>query len=555
MTLVSSHQDNQTQKTQVRVRFAPSPTGNLHIGGVRTALFNWLFAQHHQGVFLVRIEDTDLERSKAEYTQEIMDSLHWLGITWDETPLFQSQQREKYLTLAQTWVTQGHAYYCFCSEQEVEEMRVQASARGEKPQYNRSCRHLKYHAESLAKPWVIRARVPQTAGGIEFHDLIRGLIHVPHTEIDDFVLIRSSGVPTYNLSVVVDDAGSQISHVLRGDDHINNTPKQILLYQFLGQPLPQFGHFPMILGPDKKKLSKRHGAVSAMAYRQEGYLPEALLNFLVRLGWSHGDQEIFTSEEMIRFFELSHVQASSGVFNSEKLLWLNGAHLRQVAPQRLIEILLKDFQDRLTASQILRLKTTRGLAWIELIQQKVRLIQEIPPLLAELWEEIVAETGSLEHLTGQSASQITPDLSPSWNQETLVALKCMKAPELVAKTQGAFTALLGGLAAKGVAQGGLEGTGAEVAQAWGGAPCLRELGWTGAEIDGLLKQVGEAAPLKMGEWMPVVRFALTGQLSGLHLADLLALLPWQRVKASLALFQASKLLTAQSPLSSSRPEA
>ncbi len=322
----------------VRVRFAPSPTGALHIGGARVALFNFLYARHCGGTFLLRIEDTDTERSEARFTDDIMASLRWLGLAWDEEPLYQHQRSSLYREAMAKMLADGNAYYCTCTEVEVEAMRVRAQAEGRKPEYDRTCRSKPNIVPDV--PYVIRAKIPRE-GGTEFHDLIRGTITVANSEIDDFVLQRSQGGVTYNLSVVVDDNASQITHVLRGEDHMSNTPKQLHLYSFLGYPPPQFAHLPMVLGADKKKLSKRFGAVSTSTYRQDGILPEALNNFLVRLGWSHGDQEFFTMDELVRVFSLEKVQKSGAVLNPEKLLWLNGEHMRQVSSERL-KLLLEE---------------------------------------------------------------------------------------------------------------------------------------------------------------------------------------------------------------------
>ncbi|MEO5970426.1 MAG: glutamate--tRNA ligase, partial [Bdellovibrionia bacterium] len=372
---------NSNPKTPVRVRFAPSPTGFLHIGGVRVALFNWLYAKQHEGQFLLRIEDTDLDRSETHFTQDILGSMKWLGLTWDEEPIYQSKRLAEYSNKADELISMGHAYRCYCTEIEVELMREKAMKEGKKPQYDRRCRERK--DVPSGKPFVVRAKIP-LEGHVDFYDLIRGPIQFQNADIDDFVLIRSNGAPTYNLSVVVDDVYSRITQVMRGDDHINNTPKQMHLYQFFKYPVPQFAHLPMILGSDKKKLSKRHGAVSANAYRAEGYLPEALLNFLVRLGWSHGDQEIFSIDEMIKFFSFDHVQKSAAVFNLEKLLWLSGAHIRQTAPERVQSIVVEDYSNHFSTEALKRAKTVLGAKLVALIQPKVKLLEELAEQLVPL---------------------------------------------------------------------------------------------------------------------------------------------------------------------------
>ncbi|MFN7683935.1 MAG: glutamate--tRNA ligase [Oligoflexia bacterium] len=356
-----------TSTTEVRVRFAPSPTGFLHIGGVRTALFNWLYARQQGGKFLLRIEDTDLERSEKHFTDDILASMKWFGLTWDEEPLYQSRRLDIYRAKADELVARGLAYKCWCSESEVEKMREELQAAGKKPMYDRRCRTRSAPGPADA-PYVIRVAIP-LEGSIEFDDMIRGPIRFENTDLDDFVLIRSNGAPTYNLSVVVDDVESRMTHIVRGDDHINNTPKQMHLYRHFSYPVPKFAHLPMILGPDKKKLSKRHGAVSANVYRGEGYLPETLLNFLARLGWSHGDQEIFSIDEMIRYFSFEHVQVSSAVFNVEKLQWLSGAHIRQADPARLASIVAEDFGDFFSPEALARVKSDFGTRLVAIQQQ------------------------------------------------------------------------------------------------------------------------------------------------------------------------------------------
>lgn len=311
--------------SQVRTRFSPSPTGYLHLGGARTALFNWLFARHHQGVFILRIEDTDLERSDLKYETDILESLNWLGLHWDEGPYRQSERLETYRHYIQELLNRGAAYYCQCRPEELEARRQAAKARGESPRYDGHCRDLNLPP---GPDRAIRFRCPRE-GVTHWHDLTRGPIAFNNQELDDLVLMRADGVPTYNFAVVIDDLTMEITHVIRGDDHISNTPRQLLLYQALGAAPPQFAHIPMILGPDRAKLSKRHGALSVLAYRDLGYLPEAMVNFLARLGWSHGDQEIFSREELIHYFSLEQVGKAAGVFDQEKLKWLNGHYLRE----------------------------------------------------------------------------------------------------------------------------------------------------------------------------------------------------------------------------------
>lgn len=323
------------QKSVV-TRFAPSPTGHLHIGGARTAIFNWLFSRHHGGKFILRIEDTDTQRSTEEYTKSILESLRWLGIDWDEGPYFQTQRLDLYRAYAERLYQSGWAYYCECSPEEVEQRRQEAFAKGLKPKYDGACRG---KGLTPAPGRVLRFRCPQT-GTTVVKDIIKGVLSFDNSELDDLVLIRSDGMPTYNFSVIVDDITMGITHVIRGDDHVNNTPKQVLLYQALGERIPEFAHVPLILGPDRKRLSKRHGATSVIAYREMGFLPEALFNYLVRLGWSYGDQEIFTKDELIEKFSLENVGSSASIFDMEKLRWLNGHYIRQKSPEELVEPLL-----------------------------------------------------------------------------------------------------------------------------------------------------------------------------------------------------------------------
>ncbi|MBI2345910.1 MAG: glutamate--tRNA ligase [Deltaproteobacteria bacterium] len=329
----------------VRVRFAPSPTGHLHIGGARTALYNWLFARREQGVFILRIEDTDTERSTQEYTQSILDGMSWLGLTWDEGPFHQMERMPIYREHVDRLLAEGKAYRCTCSPERLEEVRKAALAAGRKPTYDRKCRNEeRLPAGSAAgrtkneeRNFCIRFAAPLT-GTTVVHDMIRGEIAVDNKELDDLIILRSDGTPTYNFTVVVDDVTMQISHVIRGDDHLNNTPRQILLYQALGYPAPIFAHLPMILGADKQRLSKRHGATSVIAYRDAGYLPGALLNYLARLGWSHGDQEIFTMDEMTRLFRLEDVGKAPAVFDPEKLKWVNSEHLKKYTDDQLVDL-------------------------------------------------------------------------------------------------------------------------------------------------------------------------------------------------------------------------
>jgi len=313
----------------ITTRFAPSPTGYLHVGGARTALFSWLYARKHGGTFILRIEDTDLERSTQASVDAILEGMDWLGLDYDEGPYYQTQRFDRYKAIIQQLLDQGHAYYCTCTKDELEHLRAEQMANKEKPRYNGKCRHtgnVKPEQEA-----VVRFKNPQD-GVVTIDDLVKGEIVVANKELDDLVIARGDGTPTYNLTVVVDDMDMHVSHVIRGDDHINNTPRQMNILTALGASIPQYAHLPMILGADGARLSKRHGAVSVMQFRDDGYLPQALLNYLVRLGWSHGDQEIFSIEEMVQHFELDNVNGSASAFNMDKLLWLNHHYIMTSDP-------------------------------------------------------------------------------------------------------------------------------------------------------------------------------------------------------------------------------
>ncbi len=316
----------------LRTRFAPSPTGYLHIGGARTALYSWLHARKHGGRFVLRIEDTDRERSTEESVNAILESMTWLGLDYDEGPFYQTQRFDRYDEVIQKLLDKGLAYYCYCSREELDAMREQAMARKEKPRYDGRCR-VRSESREGVEP-VIRFKNP-TEGAVVIDDMIKGKVVISNAELDDLILARSDGTPTYNLTVVVDDWEMGVTHVIRGDDHLNNTPRQINLLRALGAEPPTYAHVPMILGEDGKRLSKRHGAVSVMQYREDGYLPEALLNYLVRLGWSHGDREIFSLDEMIELFDVSEVNVAASTFNPDKLLWLNQQYIMAATPEKI----------------------------------------------------------------------------------------------------------------------------------------------------------------------------------------------------------------------------
>jgi len=323
--------------TQVRVRFAPSPTGVLHIGGVRTALFNWLFARQQKGVFILRVEDTDQSRSTDESIQAIIEGMKWVGLDWDEGPFRQTERMDLYRGYAMQLLEKGEAYWCACKTEELDARRKEAEAKGLSQKYDGRCRDRGLTNQS--GEMALRFKAPQE-GETVVDDLIKGKIVFDNAVQDDLIILRSNGYPTYNFSVVVDDALMQITHVVRGDDHLTNTPRQVPIFRALGFPVPQFGHLPMILGPDKARLSKRHGATSIMAYKEMGYLPDAMVSYLVRLGWSHGDQELFTRQELIEKFSWKNVQTSAAVFNPEKLLWVNAEYIKISPPTEVAQALV-----------------------------------------------------------------------------------------------------------------------------------------------------------------------------------------------------------------------
>ncbi|CAM3589367.1 glutamate--tRNA ligase [Bordetella sputigena] len=327
----------QTSKSRVRTRFAPSPTGYLHLGGARTALFSWAFARHHGGVFILRIEDTDVERSTPEAVQAILDSMDWLGMQPDEGPFYQMRRMDRYREVVAQMLAAGTAYHCYCMPEEVEAMRERARAQGLKPRYDGTWRP--EPGKTLpsipeGRQPVVRFKNPLT-GVTAWNDMVKGPISFDNGELDDLIIARPDGTPTYNFCVVVDDWDMGITHVLRGDDHVNNTPRQINILRALGAELPEYGHVPMILGPDGEKLSKRHGAVSVMEYDKDGYLPEAMINYLARLGWSHGDDELFTREQLVEWFDTRHLSKSASQWDPKKLNWVNAHYLRQMADAEL----------------------------------------------------------------------------------------------------------------------------------------------------------------------------------------------------------------------------
>lgn len=384
---------NLDPNVKVRTRFAPSPTGYLHVGGARTALYSWLYAKHHDGEFVLRIEDTDLERSTPEATAAILEAMEWLNLTWEHGPYFQTKRFDRYNEVIDQMIEQGLAYRCYCSKERLEELRHQQEANKEKPRYDRHCLH--DHKHSPDEPHVVRFKNPQE-GSVVFEDAVRGRIEISNHELDDLIIRRSDGSPTYNFCVVVDDWDMGITHVVRGEDHINNTPRQINILKALGAPIPVYAHVSMINGDDGQKLSKRHGAVSVMQYRDEGYLPEALLNYLVRLGWGHGDQEIFTLEEMIKLFELEHVSKSASAFNTEKLLWLNQHYIRELPAEYVAQHLAWQYQEQ-------GIDTSKGPALTEIVSmlgERCKTLKEMAASSRYFFEEFDGfdEAAAKKHL-------------------------------------------------------------------------------------------------------------------------------------------------------------
>lgn len=366
----------------VRTRFAPSPTGYLHIGGARTALFSWLYARKMGGTFILRIEDTDRERSTQASVDAILEGMAWLNLEHDEGPFYQTQRFERYAEVIQQLLASGHAYRCYCSKEELEQMREAQIARKENPRYNGLWRDRQDETPPEGIEPVIRFRNPQT-GVVEIDDLVRGKITISNTELDDLIIARSDGTPTYNLTVVVDDIDMRVTHVIRGDDHISNTPRQINIMRALGFEPPKFAHLPMILGSDGQRLSKRHGAVSVMQYRDDGFLPQALLNYLVRLGWSNGDQEIFSREEMINLFSLEAINRAPSAFNAEKLLWLNQHYIKTLPVAELEAQLQWHLQTQ-------RLDTSNGPALADVInaqRERAKTLVEMVAISRYFYEE------------------------------------------------------------------------------------------------------------------------------------------------------------------------
>lgn len=405
----------------VKTRFAPSPTGFLHIGGVRTALFSWLYARHHGGQFVLRIEDTDRERSTQAAVDAILDGLAWLGLDYDEGPYYQTQRFDRYAAMADRLLREGKAYRCWCTREELEARRAAQVARGENPRYDGRCRD-RTAAVPGVEP-VLRFRTPRE-GATVVDDLVRGRVEFQNAELDDLILVRSDGTPTFHFGVVVDDGDMGITHVIRGDDHLNNTPRQMHMIAALGYPVPAYGHLPMILGSDGAKLSKRHGAVNVLEYREEGFLPDALLNYLVRLGWAHGDQEVFSREEMIRLFDIGGVNASASRFDGEKLRWLNQQYLKAAAPASLAGA----FERQLAARGLDPATGPASAAVVEAYRERATTLKDLAAGVTYLYadEYPVDEAAAKKHLTPAIApvlGQLATALAalPAWTRESIHA--------------------------------------------------------------------------------------------------------------------------------------
>jgi glutamyl-tRNA synthetase len=460
--------------SHVKVRFAPSPTGYLHIGGVRTALFNWLWARHEQGTFILRIEDTDQDRSTDEAIRIILDGMQWVGLNWDEGPYRQTDRMDLYRERAMSLLEQGKAYWCVCSADDLETRRKEAQAKGLTPKYDGRCR-----ARGITTPTgdaALRFKAPQE-GQTVVEDLIKGRVVFDNNVLDDLIILRSNGYPTYNFSVVVDDALMGITHVIRGDDHLNNTPRQIPIFQALGYPIPRFGHLSMIMGADKAKLSKRHGATSVLAYKEMGYLPEALINYLVRLGWSHGDQEIFSLQEMIANFSFDHVQKSAAVFNPDKLLWMNAQYIKQSEPARIASLLLP-FLEQVGVGDAAR-KAPDG--WLARL---VTLFQERARTLVEMAQAAVPYLQEQIEMDADAATKLlTPAIVPAIEK---LAERFQAAPD-----------------------------------------------FSHVSLEGAFKQVIEEEGLKMGQLAQPVRLAVTGRTASPGLFEVIELLGRDRTLARL----------------------
>jgi len=408
----------------VRTRFAPSPTGYLHIGGARTALFSWAYARKHKGTFVLRIEDTDLERSTEQSVQAILDGMNWLGLDYDEGPFYQMQRIYRYKEVIQQLLDEGKAYHCYASKEELDKLREEQTAAGLKPRYDRRWRDSKATPPGGVQP-VVRFKTPLD-GAVVIDDLVKGRVVVHNSELDDLIIARSDGTPTYNFCVVVDDWDMDITHVIRGDDHLNNTPRQINILKALDAPLPHYAHVPMILGPDGERLSKRHGAVSVMQYQEDGYLPEALLNYLARLGWARGDEEVFDLDQFVEWFDLESISKSPAKFNPEKLAWLNQQYLKQTDNQRLAKLVMPFLEsDCCDPEQGPRMEDVIGL-----LKERVNTIEELADAAVYFYRPLTPAPELM-------AEHVTPEIMPAvrdfqqrleqveWNKSAINAL--MKA--------------------------------------------------------------------------------------------------------------------------------
>jgi glutamyl-tRNA synthetase len=460
--------------TQVRVRFAPSPTGFLHIGGVRTALFNWLFARQQKGIFILRIEDTDQSRSTDESIQAIVEGMKWVGLDWDEGPFRQTERMDLYSSHAKQLLENGHAYWCACKAEELDARRKEAESKGLSPKYDGRCRD-----RGLTNPdgeAALRFKAPQE-GETVVDDLIKGKIVFDHTVQDDLIILRSNGYPTYNFSVVVDDALMGITHVIRGDDHLTNTPRQIPIFEALGFPVPWFGHLPMILGSDKTRLSKRHGATSIMAYKDMGYLPDAMVNYLVRLGWSHGDQELFTRQELIEKFSWKNVQTSAAVFNPEKLLWVNAEYIKISPPTEIAQALVPLLEAAGLTADVRAVSAD----WLS---QLIVLVKERAKTLVEMVDWVRPYFGQAATFDEEAAKKfLTPAIAP-----------------ILGKLLTRFEAL----------------------------PVFSKQTW-----ETTFKQLVEEEGIKMGQLAQPVRVALTGRIASPGLFDVMEVLGQDRTLSRL----------------------
>jgi glutamyl-tRNA synthetase len=400
----------------VRTRFAPSPTGYLHIGGARTALYCWLYAHKTHGTFILRIEDTDLERSTPESVQAILDGMAWLNLDYDEGPFYQTNHFDRYREVIQQLLAEGKAYRCYCSKERLDKLRDAQMANKEKPRYDGHCRHL---TEPNGDSYVVRFKNPQD-GVVEFEDLVRGKLTFANKELDDLIIARSDGSPTYNFTVVVDDWDMKITHVIRGDDHINNTPRQINILRALNATPPLYAHVPMILGSDGKRLSKRHGAVSVLQYREEGFLPEALLNYLARLGWSHGDQEIFSMDELINTFEITGIQRSPAAFNQEKLNWLNHYYIKTSDPAHVAKELAWHMEK-------LDIDTSQGPSLVDIVRaqcERTKTLREMALRSRYFYEDIMLNDEMKAHFHAElvpALAMVSERLAtlPEWTKEAI----------------------------------------------------------------------------------------------------------------------------------------